>query len=94
MTLFIAQINVQNKETYQRYIDKFYKVFKKYNGRIISVDDEPKQVEGEKLFCRVVVIRFPDESEFKKWYNSLEYQEIAELRWNSSDANIVLVEER
>ena len=94
MTLFIAQITIKDPESYQRYVDEFYAVFNRYKGKIIGVDDNPKQVEGEKLYSRVVVIHFPDESEFEKWYYSPEYQELAELRWIASDANIVLVKER
>jgi len=94
MTLFIAQITIKDQTLYQQYIDGFYTVFNKYKGKIIAVDDDPKPVEGEKLHTRIVIIRFPDETEFEKWYYSPEYQELAELRWKASDANIILAKER
>ena len=94
LTLFIAQITIKDPELYQQYIDGFYTVFNKYKGKILAVDNNPKPVEGDKLHTRIVVIRFPDETEFEKWYYSPEYQELAELRWKASDANIILVDER
>jgi len=94
MTLFIAQITIKDPVLYQQYIDGFYTVFNKYKGKILSVDDNPKPIEGEKLHTRIVVIHFPDETEFEKWYYSTEYQQLAELRWKASDANIILAKER
>lgn len=94
MTLFIAQITIKDPKLYQQYIDGFYKVFNKYKGKILSVDDNPKPIEGEKLHTRIVIIQFPNEIEFEKWYYSPEYQELAKLRWKASDANIILAKER
>ena len=94
MSLFIAQITINDQDKYQQYIDGFYEVFDKYNGNILSVDDNPRVIEGEKMYSRIVVIRFPNEGEFERWYYSQEYQKLAGLRWEGSDAYILLAKER
>ena len=94
MSLFVAQITINDTEKYQKYIDGFYEVFDKYEGEILSVDDDVREIEGKRLHPRIVVIRFPDESEFERWYYSPDYQKLAMLRWEASDANIVLAKLR
>jgi uncharacterized protein (DUF1330 family) len=94
LSLFIAQITINDSDKYQQYIDGFYEVFDKYNGKVLSVDDNPRVIEGKKIYSRIVVIRFPNEVEFERWYFSSEYQELAGLRWEGSEAYILLAKER
>ena len=89
MSYFIAQITIHDPEIYQQYIEGFYEVFNKYRGEVILVDDSPKAIEGTLQHSRIVVIRFPDEAELHRWYDSPEYQRLAELRWKSSEAYII-----
>lgn len=89
MSYFFAQITIRDTETYQKYIEGFYEVFNKYRGEVILVDDNPKAIEGTLQYNRIVVIRFPDEIELHRWYDSPEYQQLAELRWKASDSYII-----
>ncbi len=91
---FIARINIKDTEEYQKYLDGFDEVFSKYNGKVVAVDDEVKILEGEWPFGRTVIIRFPSREELLTWYESEEYQRIAEHRRAASDANIVMVNGR
>ena len=88
---FIAQINIQNQEAYQRYLKGYDEVFDKYNGTVIAVDDSVKVLEGEWPFGRTVMIRFPSEEDLLAWYESPGYQALAKHRRNASIANIVIV---
>jgi len=86
----IAQINVHDKEGYQRYLDGFDEVFRNYKGIIMATDNDPTVLEGEWPYIRTVLIRFPDADEARRWYESPEYKRLAEVRRAASDSNIVL----
>jgi uncharacterized protein (DUF1330 family) len=90
----IAQINVRDREGYQKYLDGFDGVFRDYKGIIIATDNDPAVLEGEWPYKRTVLIRFPDAGEARRWYESPEYKRLAEVRRAASDSNIVLVEGR
>jgi len=88
---FIAQINIHDAEEYTQYEEGFDRIFAKYNGEVIVVDDHPTVLEGQWPYTRAVMIRFPDESEAKRWYHSAEYQTLAQHRLQASQADIILV---
>ena len=87
---FIAQITIHDPETYQKYLDGFDEIFENYQGKVIMVDDKPSILEGEWNCTRIVMIRFPDEAEARRWYESAEYQQLVRYRWQASDANVIL----
>jgi uncharacterized protein (DUF1330 family) len=88
---FIAQINITDREEYQKYLDGYDGIFKKYKGIVVAVDEFPSILEGKWPYERTVLIRFPDEEEARRWYESSEYQNLAKHRYRSSKANIVLL---
>ena len=91
---FIAQINIHDLDEYQKYLDGFDDIFKRYNGKVIAVDDKPSVLEGEWSYSRIVMIRFPDENEAKRWYESPEYQKLAQYRRGASTADALFVNAR
>ncbi len=93
-TYFIAQINIHDPEKYERYLAGYDAVLEKYEGRVRAVDENVRTLEGHWRFKRTVVIEFPDEEALLDWYESQEYQELAEHRRAASEANIVIVHGR
>jgi uncharacterized protein (DUF1330 family) len=91
---FIAQIQIHDQLEYDTYLAGFDKVFDRYQGEVLAVDDRVSVLEGNWPYTRSVLIRFPDQSAALKWYRSPEYQHLAQHRWNASTANIVLLEGR
>lgn len=87
----IAQIKIHDRDEYQKYLDGYDEIFSKYKGIVVAVDEGPLMLEGEWPYSRTVLMRFPDEREAKRWYESAEYQELVRHRHRSSDANIVLI---
>ena len=87
---FIAQIRIKDNEEYQKYIDKAGEVFKKYNGEYLSVDNNPKILEGYWDYSRTVLIRFKNIDDFNEWYNSADYQEILKYRLKAAVCDTVL----
>jgi len=88
---FIAQIKINNEKEYQKYIEKSDYILKKYNGKYLSVDNNPVILEGKWKYTRIVVIKFNSKSDFDNWYNSNEYQEILKYRLNASDCDTILM---
>jgi uncharacterized protein (DUF1330 family) len=88
----IANITVEDWDEYGKYQEGFLEIFARYRGEILAVSDEPRVVEGEWPHTRAVLLRFPDEAEARRWYESPEYQAIAQHRWRASKASIIAVE--
>ena len=91
---FIAQIRIHDRAEYQKYLDGFDEIFARYKGIVVAVDERPTVLEGEWPCDRTVLIRFPDEAEARRWYDSPEYRELVKHRHRASRANIALVTRR
>ena len=90
-TFIVAQITIRDREEYSKYESGFLEIFSNYSGRILSVDEDPEILEGGWPHTRTVLIEFPSNNDAKAWYESDEYQALAEHRFASSEANIVLI---
>jgi uncharacterized protein (DUF1330 family) len=84
-TYVVAQIRIDDRERYGQYEAGFLEIFGKHGGELLAVDDDPRVVEGQWPFTRMVVLRFPDEDAAEAWYRSPEYQKLAEHRFASSE---------
>jgi uncharacterized protein (DUF1330 family) len=88
---FIALIDIHDPQRYQQYLDGFDEIFEKYHGKVLAVEDNPRILEGNWPADRTVVIRFPNDAELRKWYDSDEYQTLAKRRKEASIANIAII---
>ena len=91
---FIALINIHDQALYDQYLAGFDAVFTKFNGQVISVEDNPSILEGEWPAARTVLIKFPDDQELLRWYESAEYQRIAKYRREASVGQIAVISGR
>jgi uncharacterized protein (DUF1330 family) len=87
----IAQLNIHDRETYAKYGSGFMDIFSRYGGRLLSVDESPKVLEGECRHTRTVLLEFPSEELALSWYHSVEYQDLSRHRRAASSANLVLL---
>ena len=85
----VGQIDIVDRQGYSAYEAGFSEIFSRYQGTVLAVDEQPKLLEGSWPFTRTVLISFPDEEAAMAWYQSEEYQSLAQHRFNSSSANIV-----
>ena len=90
-TYFTALIDIHDPDLYERYLDGFDRVFEKYDGEVIAVEDRPRVLEGEWPAGRTVLIRFPDDKALLEWYRSAEYQALALHRKGASACNIAML---
>ena len=87
----IAQIQIHDRETYNKYEAGFDQIFNKYKGFITSVDENPEVLEGEWPYTRTVLLTFRSEEQAREWFELEEYQELAKFRRAASKANIVMI---
>ena len=88
----IATIDIVDREEYAIYEEGFMDIFSKYNGKLLSVDENVKLLEGSWPATRTVLIEFPSELDAMDWYTSTEYQELAKHRFAASEGNITLIQ--
>lgn len=91
---FVALINIHDPERYDQYLAGFDEVFEKYQGQVVSVDDNPRVLEGEWPAGRTVLIKFPNEKELIRWYESVEYQHLARHRKEASVGSVAIISGR
>ena len=73
---FVARIQIHDKTEYDKYLAQCDEVFARFHGSYLAVDPAPTPLEGEPEAGRMVLIEFPDEASFYRWYHSPDYQEI------------------
>ncbi len=91
---FLALINIHDPAKYEKYLAGFDEVFENYEGQVISVEDRPTVLEGEWPAARTVLIRFPNDQELRRWYESPEYHQLARYRQEASVASIAIISGR
>ena len=88
---FIALIDIHDPSKYEQYLAGYDEIFCKFKGKVISVEDNPRVLEGTWPAGRTVMIKFPNDIELRKWYDSEEYQNLARYRREASVASIAII---
>ena len=86
----IVQLKMTDRAAYDRYQARFFDVFRKFNGRLLSTDEKPAVLEGEWDRDKLVLMSFPDEAAFRAWAESPEYLEISKDRKAGADGIMLL----
>jgi uncharacterized protein (DUF1330 family) len=86
----IALIEIHDRDEYKKYQEGFWEIFSQYNAEILVVEEAPTVLEGDWPYTRTVVIRFSDENEAKRWYESERYQTLAQHRFRAAKTNLIL----
>ncbi len=87
----IARFKIHDRSEYDQYSAGFSAVFQKFDGKMLSVDEEPMVLAGEWDDTRSVIIQFPSQESALAWMNSDDYQAIAKHRNAGSTVNSILV---
>lgn len=88
---FIAQIQIDDPEEYQKYLAGIDEVFSKFKGKYLALDVNPEVLEGNWPYGRIALIEFENEGELKRWYESPEYQAILRHRLKAARCDTILV---
>jgi uncharacterized protein (DUF1330 family) len=85
-----VQFKMTDRAAYDRYQVRFFDVFRKYGGRLLSADENPAVLEGAWDCDKLVLMSFPDEVAFHAWADSPEYLEIANDRKAGAQGIVLL----
>jgi len=91
MTVYvIVQLKMMDRAAYDRYQARFFDVFRKFSGRLLSADENPAVIEGGWDRDKLVLMSFPDEAAFRAWADSPDYLEIAKDRKAGAEGIVLL----
>ena len=91
MTVYvIVQLKMTDRAAYDRYQARFFDVFRKFSGRLLSADENPVILEGSWDRDKLVLMSFPDEAGFHAWANSPEHREISKDREAGAQGVVLL----
>ncbi|MGF6311301.1 uncharacterized protein (DUF1330 family) [Bradyrhizobium sp. i1.8.4] len=66
MTVYvIVQLKMTDRAAYDRYQARFLDVFRTFNGRLLSADEQPAVLEGSWDRDKLVLMSFRDEAAFR-----------------------------
>ena len=88
----IAQFTIHDRSQYDIYESGFGEVFAKFDGKMLSVDEEPMVLSGDWQATRSVIIEFPSKQSALTWMMSDDYQAIAKHRNAGSTSTSILVQ--
>jgi len=87
----LAQVSISDRGAYAAYEAGFRAILDNHRGEIVSVDESPEVLEGDWPCTRTVLLRFVSKEAARGWYHSEAYKQLAQVRFNSASANVVMV---
>jgi uncharacterized protein (DUF1330 family) len=84
-------MTIHDRAQYDKYEARFMDVFEKFDGKLLSVDEEPQVLGGNWNATRSVLMEFPDKAKLFAWMTSPEYQEIGKFRDAGSTGEAIIV---
>ena len=90
----LSRLTIHDRAEYEKYENQFDEVFSKFDGKLLSVDEEPLVLAGEWEATRSVIIEFPSKEAAFSWMQSDDYQRISKHRNAGSTMSSILVRSR
>jgi uncharacterized protein (DUF1330 family) len=87
---FLAVMQVHDADQFALYQAETIKVLAPIEFQRIAVTTEFTVQEGRSDATDLVLLKFPDDTEFKKWWESSEYAAVKPLRENSAKVLLAL----
>jgi uncharacterized protein (DUF1330 family) len=87
----VAQISIHDRRRYQRYASRFMGVLAGSDGKLLAADSSPQILSGEWPHDKLVLLQFPNRTQFERWARSPEYVEISDDRIAATTGSVVLV---
>jgi uncharacterized protein (DUF1330 family) len=88
----IAQVEVSDPQEYRKYQLAFMDASRSFGCKVLAATDNVEVIEGEWPKVRTVIMEYPSLEKARKWYQSEEYQKIAQHRFRAARTNMVLVD--
>ena len=87
----ISRMTIHNRAEYDKYEERFMEIFAKFDGKMLSVDEEPQDLSGKWKATRSVLMEFPSKPQLFAWLTSPEYTEIGKFRDAGSTSEAIIV---
>jgi len=88
----IAEVEVTDPTTLQKYGDKAPQIVASFNGHYVVRGGDVQALEGEPPKGYIVVIGFDSVQKAREWYDSPAYTAIRPFRQSSTKSRLFLVE--
>ena len=88
----IADVVVEDAERFAEYRDRASEVLRAHQGEFLARGGRVVVLEGDWSPSRLVVLRFDDADQARRWFESPEYQELKAFRDDYSRTNLVIVD--
>lgn len=88
----VGIVTIEDAEGFAEYASQVPELIARYGGRYIARGGTVEVLEGSWAPARVTLAEFDSLEQAKRWYESEEYQALAEIRRRSAKADLVLVE--
>ena len=86
----IGQVTIRDPAEYQKYLAGFMEAFAPFEGRVLVATEDVEVLEGIWPRTRTVILEFPSMGHAKRWYESPDYQSIAQHRFKAATSNVIL----
>ena len=88
---FLAEFErIKDETVYRDYTEKAAPIIKKYGGEYVFRSNQIKRISGDWDPQRVILIRFNDQDQVRRCFQSIEYKEIAPLREESTISKAII----
>ncbi len=88
----IFEVEVKDHEGYARNRDLIQPTLDPYEGKFLIRGGSVECLEGTWNPSRLVVVEFPDLEKAKEWWASDTYRPAKQVRQETTDTNMILVE--
>ena len=88
----IAELDITDPEKFAEYRGLVPATVEQYGGKYLARGGSVEVLEGDWNPTRVVILEFESTEQAKKWIDSDEYTPVKQIRFESANTNVVLVE--
>ena len=89
---FIAEVEVTDPATMQKYRDKVSETLAPFNHHYVVLGHKIQALEGEPPKGGIVIIAFDSAEKAREWYDSPAYEAIKPIRQSAAKSRIFIVE--
>jgi uncharacterized protein (DUF1330 family) len=88
----VVQVDIKDPVRYEDYRKMVPASLEKYGGKFLVRGGKTHTMEGGWAPKRFVLVEFPTVEQAKAWWDSPEYRAARDLRWATSDSQLIIAE--
>ena len=88
----VVRVRVHDEDGFKKFLEMTKTLVEQYGGKYLVRGGIVELVEGDWNPKRIVVLEFPTMEKAKTWYNSAEYHDVKQMRFESADTNLLFAD--